>query len=80
MTQQQWEAVEQTLAGLSAPEKREIANRILQSIRTESLTADRITQQRETLSRLCRSVDAMPSAEPGDGLTNRDHDHLIYTR
>ncbi len=80
MTHQQWEAIEQSLAGLSAHEKRVVATRILQSIRTEGLTIDRTRRQREALNRLCQSLDAMPSAQHSDGLTNRDHDRLIYSR
>jgi hypothetical protein len=80
MTQQQWQTIEQTLAGLSADEKREIADRILQSLRTVDAVADRSLRQREALDRPCRTVEAMPTAEHGDGLTNRDHDCLIYTR
>jgi hypothetical protein len=80
MTHQQWEAIEQTLAGLSVREKQEVANRILQSIRVESSSAGRARQQREALSRLCQKIDAMPAVPHDDGLTNRDHDQLIYTR
>lgn len=80
MTHQQWEVIERTLAGLSVDEKREVAGRILQSICEGSPTADRTRQQRESLSRLCDRVDALPTAEHSDGLTNRDHDQLIYTR
>jgi hypothetical protein len=80
MTHQQWEVIERSLAGLSVDEKREVAGRILQSIRGESPAADRVRQQREALNRLCQKVDALPTAQHSDGLTNRDHDRLIYTR
>jgi hypothetical protein len=80
MTHQKWEVIERTLAGLSVDEKREVAGRLLQSIRGEGPAADRSRQQRDALNRLCRSVDAMPTAKHSDGLSNRDHDRLIYTR
>jgi hypothetical protein len=81
MTHQQWEAIEQTLAGLSASEKQEVAKRILMSIREEGTPPqDRASTQRESLDRLCRTVDAMPAVPHGDGLSNRDHDRLVYTR
>jgi hypothetical protein len=86
MTDQQWEAIEHSLAGLSADQKREAAGRILESIRAEALApdsdvdADRARRQREALDRLCRAVDALPTTEHDDGLTNRGHDRLIYTR
>jgi hypothetical protein len=57
-----------------------VATRILQSIRTEGLTIDRTRRQREALNRLCQSLDAMPSAQHSDRLTNRDHHRLIYSR
>ena len=80
MTEQQWEVIEQTLEGLSAHEKRAVATRILQSIRVESLTTNRTLGQRDALNRHCQSLDAMPAVQHDDGLTNRDHDRLIYTR
>ena len=61
-------------------DKRELVDQILLSIRADGLTPDRTGQQREALARLCQKTDAMPSATHGDGLTNRDHDRLIYTR
>ena len=36
MSHQQWEAIERTLAGLSAQDKRELVDRILQSLQAES--------------------------------------------
>ncbi len=75
MTQQEWQVIEQTLAGLSADEKREVADRILRSLHDASSL-----RQRNALERLCRTVEALPTAEHADGLTNRDHDRLIYAR
>jgi hypothetical protein len=80
MTHQQWEAIERTLAGLSVQEKRELVDRILQSIGAESPADDHARQQRDALDRLCQKLDAMPAATPGDGLTNRDHDRILYAR
>jgi hypothetical protein len=78
MSHQQWEAIERTLAGLSAQDKRELVHRILQSLQDES--PDRARQQHDALVRLCQKLDAMPAATPSDGLTNRDHDRILYTR
>lgn len=80
MTQHQWEVVERTLAGFTVEEKREVAVRILESIRDEDRPDRRASQQREALERLCQSVDAIPEARPEDDLTNRDHDRIIYAR
>ena len=80
MTHQQWETIERALAGLSMQDKRELADQILLSIRAEDPAPDRTRQQREALTKLCQRTDAMPAATQADGLTNRDHDRLIYTR
>jgi Arc/MetJ-type ribon-helix-helix transcriptional regulator len=42
-------------------------------------TADRATRQREELGRLFRRLDSMPIAPADDdGLSNRDHDSILY--
>lgn len=80
MTEAQWEAIERTLAGLTADDRRAVADRILASIPVESPDADRARRQREALDQLCRAMDALPAVEHGDGMTNRDHDRILYTR
>ena len=79
MSHQQWEAIERTLAGL-AEDKGELVDRILQSLQAESPDPDRALRQRDALARLCQKLDVMPAATPSDGLTNRDHDRILYTR
>jgi hypothetical protein len=54
--------------------------RILRSIQEERPLDDRIREQREAMRRLCEALEAMPAARPGDGLTGRDHDRLIYAQ
>jgi Arc/MetJ-type ribon-helix-helix transcriptional regulator len=39
---------------------------------------DRTGQQLENLRRLGRKLDAMPTATVDDGLSNRNHDPLMY--
>ncbi len=39
---------------------------------------ERADQQLENLRRLGQKLDAMPVAAVTDGLTNRDHDRLLY--
>ena len=80
MTLQQRETIERTLAELSMQDKRELVDQILRSMRTESSTLDHSGRQREALAQLCRKTDAMPVTTHDDGLANRDHDRLIYTR
>jgi putative addiction module CopG family antidote len=44
------------------------------------IPADRTGQQLENLKRLCQKLDALPTATVTDGLTNRDHDRILYGR
>jgi len=39
---------------------------------------DRTAQQLGNLRRLGQKLDAMPTAAIADGLTNRDHDRMLY--
>lgn len=81
MTQQQWEAVERSLAGLTLEEKREVAVRLMESVRASSaVTVDVAERRRNALDRLRRRIDAIPAAENVDGLSNRDHDAILYSR
>ena len=41
-------------------------------------TDDRTAQQLGNLRRLGQILDAMPTAAISDGLSNRDHDRMIY--
>jgi Arc/MetJ-type ribon-helix-helix transcriptional regulator len=41
-------------------------------------TDDRTAQQLGNLRRLGEKLDAMPASAIGDGLSNRDHDRIIY--
>ncbi|MBI1187182.1 MAG: hypothetical protein GC206_07610 [Alphaproteobacteria bacterium] len=42
--------------------------------------AQRASRQRENLKRLCGKLDALPTTEMSDELTNRDHDQILYGR
>jgi predicted DNA-binding antitoxin AbrB/MazE fold protein len=50
------------------------------SISTEAIasTTDEGLRQREVLSKFISKMEALPNDVPNDGLTNRDHDKLIY--
>jgi len=39
---------------------------------------DRTRRQLENLQRLGRKLDALPTSDLADGLTNRDHDRILY--
>lgn len=44
----------------------------------EADTSGRTGQQLENLKRLGQKLDAMPTATATDGLSNRDHDRILY--
>jgi hypothetical protein len=77
MTQQQWETIERTLQSMSVEDKRDVARRILESIKVGDFVAERTERQREALDRLCARVDAMPAVTHDDRLSNRDHDRIL---
>jgi putative addiction module CopG family antidote len=41
---------------------------------------DRTGQQSENLKLLLQKLDAMPPSAVADGLSNRDHDQILYNR
>src|SRR4051812_38200157 len=42
------------------------------------ISADPTVQQQGTLSKLLQKLDAMPTVAVSDGLSNRDHDRILY--
>ena len=46
--------------------------------RSEAGGISRTARQLDNLKRLGRKLDAMPAAAVTDGLTNRDHDRILY--
>jgi len=57
----------------------EVIDEALSLVEKRYLQADERTgQQLENLRRLGRKLDAMPVAAVADGLTNRDHDRILY--
>lgn len=45
---------------------------------TGDVSLDRTARQLANLRRLGQKVDAMPTAAIADGLSNRDHDQILY--
>ena len=44
----------------------------------EATSVERTRQRSENLKRLCERLDALPTAPIPDGMTNRDHDRILY--
>jgi hypothetical protein len=79
MTQQQWLSIEKTLSGFTVQEKLELVARLMRSIQAEvSPTGNHTVEQLERLTDLRRKLAAMPTTSISDGLSNRDHDQILY--
>ncbi len=64
------------LVGERYQEPEEVNESVAASTRDESL--DRTARQLANLRRLGHKLDAMPTAAMADGLSNRDHDRILY--
>ncbi len=79
MMPQQWKTIEKSLADLTLQEKLELATRLIRTIQADVAMSPKGTrEQLETLNALRRRVAAMPAAAVSDGLSNRDHDRILY--
>ena len=79
MTPQQWKTIEKSLADLTLQDKLELVTRLMRTIQADVAMAPEGTrEQLETLSALRRKLAAMPAAAVSDGLSNRDHDRILY--
>ncbi|AUB80427.1 hypothetical protein [Candidatus Thiodictyon syntrophicum] len=77
--QPQTAEIERVIDGLDRREKLyliEVLTRGLQRDRSAATTAERKAQ----LDGLLQELDALPSEGADDGLSNRDHDALLYGR
>ncbi len=79
MTENQWMAIERSLDGLSDTDVLEVIGRLSRSIRDRAAgRPDRVAWQRENLHRLLGELLWLPGDEAEDGLSNRDHDKILY--
>jgi hypothetical protein len=79
MTPQQWETIEKSLADLTLQDKLEVVTRLMRTIRTDvAMSPEETHGQLERLSTLRRKLASMPAAAVSDGLSNRDHDQILY--
>ncbi len=79
MAQQDFETVVQTLTRLTTGEKLALIERLARSLQ-EPAAEDLVSadQQHEALQRLRQALAPLPVRNPDDGLSNRDHDRLLY--
>ena len=79
MTPQEWQTIEKSLADLTLQDKLELVTRLMRTIQADVATSPEKThEQLETLSALRRKVATMPATAVSDGLSNRDHDRILY--
>jgi hypothetical protein len=79
MTPQEWQTIEKSLADLTLQDKLELVTRLMRTIQADvAMSPERTREQLETLSALRRKVAAMPTTAVSDGLSNRDHDRILY--
>lgn len=77
MAQQDFDTVVQTLDRLTTQEKLALIERLARTLQAppQQKASD---QQRAALQRLRRELAALPVRNPADGLSNRQHDQLLY--
>jgi hypothetical protein len=79
MTPQEWQTIEKSLADLTLQDKLEPVTRLMQTIQADvAISPDHTREQLETLNAMRRKLAAMPAAAGSDGLSNRDHDRILY--
>jgi len=73
------QSVELALADFTVAEKLTLIERIARSIRVEPVDdAERAERQRLNRERLMASLADLPTVHHDDGLSNRDHDKILY--
>ena len=81
MPPQQWQSIETALADFSVEDKLELVTRLVHVIQIDvsaSTEPDRARALRQALDTLSKRLDAMAAAAVSDGLSNRDHDQILY--
>ena len=79
MTQAEWQHLQEALDQLTVEEKQRVIDHVKRSLEHDSVApADQAKQQRSALDRLRNETDKLPIHNPEDGLSNRDHDDLLY--
>ena len=79
MTPQEWKTIEKSLADLMLQDRLEPVTRLMHTIQVDvAMSPEGTREQLETLSALRRKVAAMRATAVSDGLSNRDHDRILY--
>ena len=79
MAQQDFDIIIQTLHRLTPGEKLALIEHLAHSLQSPiAVDQGSAIQQREALRHLRHALAALPVHNPEDGLSNRDHDRLLY--
>ncbi len=77
MSQAVLEQVRESTELLTPGQKLELIEHLAKSLRSPQ-TERTPEQRREAMIRLLDKLAAMPATSPSDGLSNRDHDRILY--
>jgi len=72
-----WDVLQKAIHDLSPAERLHLIEEVAKSLR-EPATASDPLQHRANLDRLRRELAALPTRNPSDGFSNRDHDRVLY--
>ncbi len=77
MSQQNLDALEQTIEGLTPEEKLALIEHIARSLQAVPMRMPPV-QQHDALRRLRQELAGLPVYNPVDGFSNRQHDQVLY--
>jgi hypothetical protein len=72
-----WNDLHTAVEQLTATEKLRLIEEVARSLLESSAEAEPV-DRRVNLDRLRRELAGLPVCNPADGLTNRDHDRVLY--
>jgi hypothetical protein len=76
MAQHDLETIEQVLPHLTPQEKRALLEHLTRAV--QEAPPPTLAQRQAALEDLRRELAALPIHNPADGVSNRDHDRLLY--
>ncbi len=77
MIENDWKAMENTIARMTADEKQRLLTTVVRTLAAERAAAA-LAGKEQTLQALLVEMSQLPVARPDDGFSNRGHDLLIY--
>lgn len=72
-----WDVLQKAIHELSPGERLHLIEEVARSLREPPAATDP-RQHKANLDRLRRELAALPTRNPADGFSNRDHDRVLY--